>query len=273
MFRTQLTLRRGVPILAVLALAAASCGDGDDSGASGGETSDAVAALTAAASTTLDETSMSFDLGFRIEGPDVRQSGTLGGTGEFETNRGSVTTTSDGTPEYWAVFDGDEFWLAAFGTLTWSPLPDGKEWAHGSLADLDDRAAISRLEPPAILYLLNGAEAVSSEPGEKSTRYEFDVDMTAAADSAPSDRREEVEALIDTGDVEPIVHGEAVVDADGYVRELAFSGNDGQHPTVAVTWRARFDDFGDAVTPEIPPDADVIALDAVPELRDQLLLG
>ncbi len=73
--------------------------------------------------------------------------------------------------------------------------------------------------------------------------------------------------------LDPGEHGEAVVDADDHVRELAFSGNDGQHPTVAVTWRARFDDFGDAVTPEIPPDAEVIALDDVPELRDQLLLG
>jgi hypothetical protein len=185
MNRSRLTLRRGVPIVAVLAVAAAACGDSDDG-------ADSSSALATAAATTVDVNSMSFDLAFTIEGPDVHQQGSVGGTAEFTTNRGDVVTTSDGPPESRAIFDGDEFWLAVGGTVSSSALPDGKEWVHGNLSDVGESTVIFPLEPPAILFLLDGARNVRADADGDSTRYAFDVDMSDAAERAPADRREEV---------------------------------------------------------------------------------
>ena len=64
--------------------------------------------------------------------------------------------------------------------------------------------------------------------------------------------------------------GEAVVDSDRHVRELSVTGNNGAEPPVDISWEASLDDFGEEVILERPPDAEVVALDEVPEIRDQI---
>jgi hypothetical protein len=281
MNRNRTRLRRAAPLAgaAAVLLTASACGGDDDTTdttnttettSSSSTADDGAAALAEAASTTLGETSMSFELAYAIEGPDVQQEGELEGTGDFSTGSAEVVATQEGI-ELRSVFDGDDFWLTSSGQAFGAALPDGKQWVHGNLADVADSEVLSRLEPLAILYLLNGAQDVTASADGDSTRYEFTVDMTVAADSAPSDRRQEVEALIDTGDVEPTVSGEAVVDSDNRVTELSFTGNDGAEPPVDISWDASLDGFGEEVTIEPPPDAEVVALDDVPEIRNQLV--
>jgi hypothetical protein len=258
------TLTRGLPLTA-LVVVAISCGGDDDTATPVGTTS-----LVDAASTTLDETALSFELEFSIDGPGVHEDGRLEGSGDFDANRGTVTATTGGI-EAKALFDGDRFWLKSSDEAFTSLMPDGKEWVRGNLSELADDAAVTRLEPLSLLYLLNGAESVEADDAVGSTSYRFDVDMQAAVDSAPSDRRDEVAALIESSQGQPRVSGEAIVDGDGHVRELTVDGTvAASEGDVDISYEATLDRLDEAVSFEPPPDDEVVALAEVPELTDQL---
>ena len=123
-----------------------SCGGDDDATdtTTGGSTrDDGAAALAEAASITLDESSMSFDLAYSIEGPDIQQEGSLEGTADFAAGSGDIVATEQDR-DLRAVIDGDDFWLTSGADTFTSALPDGKQWAHGSIAELGDSDALSR---------------------------------------------------------------------------------------------------------------------------------
>ena len=88
---TRRTLRRALPLIPLLAVTAA-CGDSDAA-------RDASASLSEAAGFTLGMPTMSFHLAFRIDGPDVAESGGLAGQADFAANRGTVSAVSNGSPE------------------------------------------------------------------------------------------------------------------------------------------------------------------------------
>jgi hypothetical protein len=263
-------LRRGLPLVAVVLMSAA-CGDGDggDGGAGRAGGSDA-GQLKAAAAATLDERSMSFDLDFDVDGAGVHQAGRLAGSGDVVANRGRVAADSGGV-EARSVFDGDRFWLTSTDETFTSAMPDGKDWVAGKISELGDDGAVTRLEPLALLYVLNGAESVTAHDADGMTRYRFDVDMSAAADSAPGDRREEVAQLIEAADGRATVAGEAVVDGDQHVRALTVTGTmQTEGGEIDVKYHATLDDFDQAPRVEPPPDDEVVALADVPELSGQL---
>lgn len=259
-------------VAAVLALTACAGGT-EPSGAAGGQlVAWDAARLASIAGNTIDAATMAFDISIGLEGQAQTFEGGIEGRGAFASGDGEVISRYDGT-EVRAIIQGDAFWFTSNEPAFVAAMPVGASWVRGTFEELGEGGVITPFQPPALLYLLAGATNVRAEPGEEGTiSWTFDLDVAAAVQKAPADRRAEVSGLMWTTTGEVAATGRATTDGT-FVRELVITGIVGAAGTTSdqaqMRWEATFDDIGEEVT-VAPPVAQVVHLAEVPGIQELL---
>jgi hypothetical protein len=270
MMRSHNVHQLAVAVVAALSLALAACGD-ESADAGSVDGAGGATGLDAATSRTLDARTMAFELELSVDAFGQTQESTITGRGEFDNATGEVSVTSP-EEDVHAIVDTDGFWVTSDAAEFVDSMPDGATWVRGSFAEMGDSEVIVPLEPPALLYLLEGATNERSQGGDGEESYSFDIDVARAVSQAPAHRRDEVEQLMWwSGDVALDARGEVVIGEDGRIRTLiaegTVTGEAGGAPPATLRWHASFDEFDQEVTIDPPNDDDVVDLADVPDLR------
>jgi len=126
-----------------------------------------------------------------------------------------------------SLFDGDEFGCTSSMPPSLAATARARPRFAGTLTSLGDDAAVTQLEPATVPYLLAGTNDVSVSRLYDELEYRFIVDVDHAVGPAPNESRDEVAALIESGDAPARADGSADVAGDGrvhYVPSLHVDG-------------------------------------------------
>lgn len=267
-------MRRALGVLTALFLMASACGG---SGLSPQEV------LAKTATETRDAGSSRVEFNASVEG--LGRQFSFSGEGEFDytTQKGRAAFRFEGLPapdddvDLEMIQDGLVLYMKApFLTRN---LPGNREWLRldleeaGRLSGVDIGAfqQLNQGDPTQYLGYFRGVsddiEEVGSEPvrGVDTTRYEATVDLEKAAESAPADLRDRIEASVEGlkaqlgGDTTfPIV---AWIDGDGLLRRLRHTitmSPPGAGNEVTSTFEMELFDFGVEVDVAPPPDRNTV---------------
>lgn len=283
----------------VAALALGACGGGGDGAettagqATAGETAPSASPLALAASETKGVGSSRIDITSIVPAGPGQEPVTLAGEGAFDyaSQQGRMTfdfgallgSLGAGENETRAeiLYDGTVVYLRIplFSEL----FPGGKPWIKIDIAataesqglDLSQLTDASQADPTQVFAYLETAsdvEEVGREEvrGEQTTHYRATLDLEAAAEAAPSELRERMQAGADQlrsaagTTTMPI---EVWIGDDGLVRRfvLRFSLAGTEPPAESET-TMEFYDFGVEVSVEPPPASEVIELSELSEM-------
>lgn len=269
----QVVRRAG--ILLALALALASCGNGDSSSGTladaAGKTLDArTAALSVAATAEVDG----------LPGARIR----MEGDGQMDLERNLVRLDieaalpdDDRRIEMEEVMTGNESVIYLRSPRFLDRLPDGKEWVKIDLVKASkalgvDPTALSQAsqnDPAEILWFLHAVGRVrqigwENLDGVATNHYRAKVDVRRYLDLVPEDQRADarrsVRRLIELMGGKSRIPMEVWVDESDLVRRLAMDmktslpgGN-----SMRMTYDMRFSDFGSDVDIDVPDDEETI---------------
>lgn len=177
---------------------------------------------------------------------------------------------------------GNQAWLGGELPEIRQAMPDGIRWAED---DADRLLELGVLTDPEdtfdSVYLLNGAEEVVhlgeiDRDGETLDHYRFVLDVDAAIEAAPADRRDGVAGIFSVdGDNDPVMVAEVAIDADGHMRSLwiiaVLEPTEEERQslgadTIRLELALSIDAIGEAVEVEAPDPDEVVDLDEVPGL-------
>jgi hypothetical protein len=244
-------LARFAPVVALAILAACSDGGSDDDGAaSPTTTSDTTAERSADPTTTEPSEGLSEDEAGRILSDAIEttrsvdsmvvslelsfdggsllgtQSVRLAGPVRLDGTEIDISAEIEEQPDAIRILiSEDRAWVGGEGDDIRAALPNGADWVELAASVLQASPTYSDPSELAFLYLLNGADEIESD-GEG--RYRFNVDLDRAIDEAPAERREDVASTLTfSGEAEPVITGEVVLDDDGRVRSMEITGVQG----------------------------------------------
>jgi LppX_LprAFG lipoprotein len=268
-------MRRGLLLLAMIALAACGGGSSQQAATETASVPDAQQAVLEAGVNT--QAAESARISFTGTMSGAAASGTIEGEGAFAGRQGRMTIDIDldgaggafsGRME--AIFDGLVFYLK-FPPQISSQLPGGKAWVKFDLEalgsqqgiDFEQLMQLSGTDPSRSLALLRAASpdfaAVGDEEvrGVETTHYRGTVDLEKFAEEAPADARESYRRILElTG--QKTVPLEVWIDGEGLTRRMRYEQKmpDGS----SMTLTQELYDFGVEVDVEAPPASDVLDL-------------
>lgn len=218
---------------AVVALGAAGCGGDDAEAPEALEGTAAEDALAEAAIATNENTET---IEARLEGsisglPTGDQEFSFDGFVDPQAETGSVeVSVGEGTFEL--ILLEDVAFLTSDDDAFLDALPEGAEWVELTIEELNSVGIDTAFSEGAFspqLYLALGANDVEAgeadEIGDDPVRaYSFTIDEAEAVEEAPDDVRASVEDAISLEGDNPMIDGEASIDAEGRMRSFSAVG-------------------------------------------------